>query len=528
MRHIPVAVAFIILVACTGSGCANFSGIQTKPSYAIADTQETRLGQGIALEFQEQSAPSGFLLLGNGLDAFATRLILMEAAEVSLDVQYYLFHDDTTAQLFTHYLLKAADRGVRVRLLLDDFGHNGQEALFSALIQHPNISVRLFNPFSNRAFPYIDFLTRFSVANRRMHNKSLIADNQAAIIGGRNIGDTYFSADIYTNFSDLDVLGIGEFAPKVSEAFDLYWNHQLAIPIQYLTFQSDAARLTAVRKQLETARTSEHSVGYLAHLQSLGLLEELMEGQLEFYWAESELIYDQPDKILNATTDNTGHMGPALRALLTDAHSEALIISPYFIPGETGIVSFSDWANAGTDVIILTNSLSANDVPLVHAAYARYRKPLIKAGVKLWELRPLPSPRPRRSRKDKSHSDPGGSSKASLHAKTMVFDRKILFVGSMNMDPRSINLNTEIGVLIYDEGIATHASDVFLKELPRHAWRLDIETSHRWWGQSADLIWLDDSTWPATIVSKGSEPEASAWSRFQAWLFRYLPVEGLL
>ncbi|OEY65326.1 phospholipase D family protein [Marinobacter sp. X15-166B] len=528
MGYLSVVVVVFALISGTLSGCASFSAVQSEPSYAIADTRDTRLGRGITAETHKHDAPSGFRLLGNGLDAFATRLLLMEAAEVSLDVQYYLYHDDTTARLFTHYLLRAADRGVRVRLLLDDFGHGGQEAMLSALAEHPNIAVRLFNPFSNRVLPYLDFVTRFSVAHRRMHNKSFIADNQAAIIGGRNIGDTYFSADIYTNFSDLDVLGIGGFASEVSEAFDLYWNHRLAVPIRYLAPEADADGLTAVRTQLDAARTGERSRNYLARLQSLGLLEELLEGQLEFSWAESVLIYDQPDKIINAVADNSGHLEPALKALLAARHSEALIISPYFIPGNTGVITFSDWVNAGARVVVLTNSLAANDVPMVHAGYAAYRKPLIRAGVQLWELRPQPDPSIRRAGGRKRPSDLAGSSRASLHAKTMVFDRSVLFVGSMNLDPRSINLNTEIGVLIFHEGLATHASDVFMAELPRHAWRLDIETSHRWWGQADALVWLDESTWPATPVSKDSEPEASAWSRFQMWLFGLLPIEGLL
>ena len=520
MKHLTLIAAFLALV----SGCASFPDIQAEPSYALTDTHETRLGQGVAREAQKHSAPSGFLLLGDGLDAFASRLLLMEAAEVSLDVQYYLFHNDATARLFTHYLLRAADRGVRVRMLLDDFGHEGQEALFSALVQHPNISVRLFNPFANRALPYLNFLTDFSRVNRRMHNKSFIADNQAAIIGGRNIGDTYFAANIYTNFLDLDVLGVGEFAPNVSAAFDLYWNHKLSIPVRYLSPASDATKLAAVRKQLQAATNTERSVEYLTRLQSLHMLEDLMRGQLKLYWAESALAYDQPDKILNATDDDTGTMAPALRALLTEVHSEAIIISPYFIPGDTGVEDLAGWVNSGADITILTNSLSANDVPLVHAGYATYRRPLIEAGIKLWELRATT----KRSKKEKDHSDLPGSSKASLHAKTMVFDRDTMFVGSMNLDPRSVNLNTEIGVVIYHEEMASLATDVILKELPRLAWRLEVETSERWWGQSKTLLWLDESTWPVTIVSEGSEPEVSTWSRFQAWLFRCLPVEALL
>lgn len=514
------SIAALLLLMALMTACTSSPPVSGPPSYALTATQDTRLGKGITQEAKHHAAPSGFRLLSNGLDAFVTRLLLMEAAEESLDVQYYLFHDDVTAKLFTYYLLRAADRGVRVRMLLDDFGHEGQEQLLSALVHHPNISVRLFNPFSNRALPYLDFLTRFSQANRRMHNKSFIADNQAAIIGGRNIGNTYFAADEYTNFSDLDVLGVGNFAPEVSQAFDEYWNHTLAIPIEEFT-KAHPEALHAVREQLIAISKTKRSQAYLARLEAVELVEELKRGELELYWAKSSLVYDNPDKILNDTKNSTDHMAPALKSLLNDVHSEALIVSPYFIPGKNGVANFAHWVNTGAEVRILTNSLAASDVPVVHAGYAKYRKPLIKAGVSLWELQPT-GPVTKKRHKNK---DLPGSSKASLHAKTMIFDRHTLFVGSMNLDPRSVNLNTEIGILIYDKTLAKFASNVFLAELPEHAWRIELATEH---DSSEQLIWLDETQDPAVIVSRNHEPQASRWSRFQAWLFGYLPVESML
>ena len=517
-------ISLMLLLSSALTGCIAQTQIYRPVTSAFSDTQDTRLGKGIAKEAQRHTESSGFHLLSNGLDAFVTRLLLMEAADQTLDVQYYLFHDDATAKLFTHYLLLAADRGVRVRMLLDDFGHDGQEKLFSALSQHPNISIRLFNPFANRAVPYLDFLTSFSRVNRRMHNKSFIADNQAAIIGGRNIGNTYFAADEYTNFTDLDVLGVGKFAPEVSSAFDLYWNHKLSIPVQQFSGTPAAESLTKARQQLEEASNSEHAQAYLARLGSLQLIEQLKSGDLSLHWAESSLVYDHPDKILTASKDNTDHMAPKLNALLSEVSSEALIVSPYFIPGDNGVSRFADWVDSGAKVTILTNSLAANDVPAVHAGYANYRQPLIKAGVSLWELQPSSTA----AKKGKRKKDLPGSSKASLHAKTMIFDRDTLFVGSMNLDPRSINLNTEIGVLIYSQPLAETASQGFIAELPEHAWRLDVVPKEGFWGKSEQLVWLDESSKPATIISHSSEPEAGRWSRFQAWLFGYLPIEAML
>ncbi|ART82392.1 hypothetical protein CBP31_06950 [Oceanisphaera profunda] len=519
-----ISLSLVLLLSTALTGCSLQAQGYSPATFALSNTQNTRLGQGVAKEALRHEAPSGFHLLGNGLDAFVTRLLLIEAAEQTLDVQYYLYHDDATAKLFTHYLLRAADRGVRVRMLLDDFGHDGQEKLFSALIQHPNISIRLFNPFSNRAMPYIDFIFRFSRVNRRMHNKSFIADNQAAVIGGRNIGNTYFAADEYVNFADLDVLGVGKFAQEVSGAFDQYWNHKLSIPIQQLERTAHPLALPAIRKQLADTSKNQRSLAYLARLESLQLVEELKHGELKLHWAEYSLIFDDPDKILNSTKDDTGHMAPALIALLDKAHSEALIVSPYFIPEDEGVKNFANWVKSGAKITILTNSLAANDVPLVHSGYASYRKSLIEAGVELWELQPTAKIKIKGQR-DRSLS---GSSKASLHAKTMIFDRDTLFVGSMNMDPRSINLNTEIGVLIYSEKLADFASEAFLEELPAHAWRLDLTTAERWWGQSEQLIWLDESTTPATIISRDSEPEAGRWIRLKAWFFGYLPLDSML
>ncbi|WP_319782938.1 phospholipase D family protein [Oceanisphaera sp. IT1-181] len=484
------------------------------------ESKYTRLGQGIINEAEDHQGSSGFYLLSNGLDAFVTRLSLMEAADQTLDVQYYLFHKDATSKLFTHYLVRAADRGVRVRLLLDDFGHYGQERLLRALVEHPNISIRLFNPFANRKLPYLDFLTRFSKVQRRMHNKSFIADTQAAIIGGRNIGNTYFSADEYTNFTDLDVLGVGQFATEVSTVFDLYWQHSLAVPVQDLQRRTIKLSLAGVRRKLAVRRHSKISRAYLARLADLELVERLKKGELELYWAKSQLVYDHPDKLLNHCSDTRGHLAPTLDCLWQEVTTEALLVSPYFIPGDNGVATFASWVAAGAKVTVLTNSLAANDVPMVHAGYARYRPALLNAGVQLWELQP-DSKKARKSRRSRGLPS---SSKASLHAKTMIFDRKILFVGSLNLDPRSLNLNTEIGVLIHSSAIAEFASKIFLAELPEHAWRLETNKQE---GSRHQLQWSDKSN-PETIMHYQTEPQASRWSRFRAWVFGHLPLESLL
>lgn len=519
LRLLPGLTLLGLLLA---SGCSTQPPQPTPPpSYALADTSETSLGQAIERVSSGHNQQSGFRLLNKGLDAFAIRLLLMEAAEASIDVQTYLYHDDVTSHLFSHYLLRAADRGVRVRLLLDDFGHGGQEALLAALASHPNISVRLFNPFSSRTMPYLDMLTNFSSKSRRMHNKTFTVDNQAAIIGGRNVGDTYFAADPITGFADLDVLGLGPFASKISASFDTYWNHALAAPIGSL-WQDEGPSLEEIRASLLGSHESEQAQAYLERLRTLGIIDELREQRLELHWANSEVVYDHPDKLLTDPDDDSSHMAPALVELLQDLDNEALIISPYFIPGDTLVNRFANWHDQGARVLVLTNSLAANDVAAVHAGYANYRKALLDAGTELWELRPRPVV------SAGSSSVPFGSSRASLHAKTMVFDRRYVFVGSMNLDPRSVDLNTEIGAVIDSSTMATKAAEGFLAVLPDYAWQLQLVERQGLFGSSSELIWLDASQTPPAVISDGAEPEAGLWRRFQAWFIGMLPVESLL
>lgn len=504
------------------TGCSSQPKVQLPASYALTDTQTTTLGRQVQTEAALHNGQSGFRLLSDGLDAFASRLILMEKAEASLDIQTYLYHDDVTSKLFTLFLVRAADRDVRIRVLIDDFGHGGQEALLAALATHPRISVRLFNPFSSRTMPYLDFITSFSMKSRRMHNKTFIVDNQAAIIGGRNIGDTYFSANAFTSFADLDVLGFGPFAGKISNSFDTYWNHSLSVPVTHLWQGDEGPTLDQVRQELAQATTDERSSEYLQRLKTIPLLEELQRDELHLHWARADVIYDHPDKLLTNPDDLGTHMAPELVKLLSGTKSEALIISPYFVPGDELVQTLADWVEEGTEVSILTNSLAANDVTAVHAGYARYRKALLAAGTELWELKPRPDS------DSGGKSGPFGSSRASLHAKTMVFDRKRFFVGSMNLDPRSVSLNTEIGTVIDSEPMSAEAVRQFKRVLPLYAWRLALEEQESWRGTSHKLIWQDASRWPPETISEEREPEASSWRRFQAWFASFLPIESQL
>lgn len=519
----PLLALLPLMALSVLAGCGSAMTMpMASPSYVLTDVGNTTLARGIDGESARHGGQSGFRLLNDGLDAFVVRVLLMEVAEASIDVQTYLYHDDITSRLFTHYLLRAADRGVRVRLLLDDFGHGGQEPMLAALASHPNIAVRLFNPFASRSTPYLDMLTNFSVKSRRMHNKTFTVDNRAAIIGGRNIGDTYFAADPITGFADLDVLGVGPFASDISNSFDTYWNHSLAVPVDDLWPRGDTPALEAIRQQLLVDSESDQARAYLDRLRTLDIINELLNHELALDWAPSDVVFDHPDKLLTPADDTSSHMAPELVALLQSAHSEALIISPYFVPGDELVETLAHWKAQGARIVILTNSLAANDVAAVHAGYANYREDLLSAGIELWELKPRPL------LNDTDSKTPFGSSRASLHAKTMAFDRRYVFVGSMNLDPRSVNLNTEIGTVIDSEAMAGQASEQFQQLLPNYAWRLELQTEEGWFGETSQLVWLDSRQSPPTVVSEGREPEAGLWRRFQAWFIGLLPVESLL
>lgn len=512
-----------LLLAFVLGGCATLpTDYRPSPSAALTDTADTRLGRDVAPLLAAHPDRSGFYPLANGLDAFVARLALAEAAEKSLDVQYYLFHDDVTGRLLAGYLIRAADRGVRVRLLLDDMDMAGRDAGLAAVSGHPNIEIRLFNPFPSRSMRYLDFLTHFGVVSRRMHNKSFTVDNQATIVGGRNIGDEYFAAGEGANFGDMDVMAIGPIVRDVSLAFDRYWNSELALPVEALGAREDPGLLGRGRARLAQEIAALPGSDYGRRLQASDLVERLDRGDLDMFWGPARLLYDLPEKIRSDPDDRTTHLGPALGELLASVQEDLIVVSPYFVPGREGTDLLRSLVERGRRVTVLTNSLAATDVPAVHAGYARYRRPLVEAGVELYEMRPTRAAGGADQRRF-------GESQASLHAKTFVFDGEQVLVGSMNFDPRSNLLNTEMGILIESPELARAIAAWRDRDLPDIAWRLAIETvdaSAAPAGTETRLVWLArDEGSPASYAR---EPEAGIWPRIQALLLRLLPIERQL
>ncbi|MFM0322610.1 phospholipase D family protein [Caballeronia glebae] len=511
------AIAFALLMTACASLPPQTGRMDT---HALTDTANTRLGTTFAASEAAHPGDNAFHLLPNGMDALIARVILSEAAQRTLDLQYYIWHDDLTGREMAASVMRAADRGVRVRLLLDDLGTNADDRFLLALASHPNVQVRLFNPVANRTFKRLGSAVEFFRVNRRMHNKALIADNQAAILGGRNIGDEYFGASSTVAFGDLDVLVHGPVVREVSSAFDMYWNSDAAYPIENLVRrQADPDALAGYRQKLDTYLLSEQTSPYVAQVRER-YTKVIESHDTAFSWGKATLLYDDPAKITRAPGDTEGHLMSQFKALNLDPDREMLIVSPYFVPRDEGVRWLRSMTSRGVRVTVLTNSLAATDVGAVHAGYQRYRRDMLEAGVRLYELKPVASTDDDKSAKKTTF----GSSKASLHAKTYVFDRKRIFIGSMNLDPRSVELNTEIGVYCESTAAAEQVADGIGTNIDRIAWRVELRDDGN---GGTRMVWIDtDANGNTTVLD--SEPGVSAFKRAGIWMLGLLPIESQL
>ena len=431
-------------------------------------------------------------------------MLLARAAERSLDVQYYIWHADTSGGLLAHELCQAAERGVRVRLLLDDNNTRGADEAIAALDAHPNIEVRLFNPYANRGFRLGELATDFARLNRRMHNKSFTADNQAAIVGGRNVGDEYFGADSPVEFADLDVLAVGAVVPEVSAAFDAYWNSESAYPAASLIDQAGQLRpLERIEEQPGAAR-------YLQAVRATPLVQMLLSGSLPLEWAAARVVQDDPAKVLRPPEKTELHLLPRLEKAMGKPLRELDLVSPYFVPTKDGAAALTALAESGVRVRVLTNSLAATDVSPVHAGYAKYREELLRAGVRLFELKPNVE-----DVKTKDKGRGAGNSDASLHAKTFGVDRSRIFVGSFNFDPRSARLNTEMGIVVESQTLASRLSEALDRDMANVAYEVRLSSD-------GSLEWVERD------VRHTSEPGAGVLKRLWIGFLSILPIEWLL
>jgi putative cardiolipin synthase len=507
-----------LLAAITG--CASLPDVVERPtSSALTDTSATRLGRALAAEVAAHPDKTGVHALSGAREAFAARVLLAHAAERSIDAQYYIWHDDTTGGLLDEALWAAAERGVRVRLLLDDQNTRGRDDVIAVLDSHPNIEVRLFNPFANRSFRLADFAGDFSRVNRRMHNKSYTVDNQASIVGGRNIGDEYFGAGEDLEFEDLDALIAGAVVHDVSREFDEYWNSPSAYPAASLISAPSAETVARVRSMWAAIAENPSAIKYVQAVRDTPLVQEVLGGTVALEWVPARLVADDPAKVLHPPEATELHMLPHLEAALGKPMTEIDLVSPYFVPTVEGTQTFLAVASRGVKVRVLTNSLAATDVSPVYAGYAKYRRDLLQGGVQLFELK-RDAPTGSETADRRRGSSISGSSSSGLHAKTFAVDRRRIFIGSFNLDPRSARLNTEMGVVLESPNLATHLSELFDTKirLEEYEVRLTADGQH--------IEWVDRASGSEKTLS--SAPDTSVFRRMWAGFLGILPIEWLL
>jgi cardiolipin synthase C len=492
-----------------------------EPSYAIPPAATGRLDAAALRHLGESPTVSGVRLIEQNVMAFAYRAVTAAAAVRTLDVQYYIWHDDFTGTLLAAELMRAAERGVRVRVLVDDIDARAKHEVFVVADLHPNLEVRVFNPFYSRSGLLglvSEYVLRGSRLNHRMHNKAWIADNRVAIVGGRNIGDEYFGASKHSNFSDLDLLLTGPVVAEVSASFDDYWNSPNAVPVA--RFDGKRPKPGALEQMIADAQAYREEAAdnpYIQALRDERRRAELLLQQAPPLRVENvRLLVDDPSKVGTKKEGvRASNVLAGLAGAMKGAEEELFIVSPYFVPGKRGAESLVEQVERGVRVAVLTNSLAATDVAAVHTGYARYRRDLLRGGVDLYEMK-----RKAGSETGRSKISITGSSGASLHTKAMIIDGRWVFVGSMNIDPRSANLNTEMGVLLESPELAAQLRHEFDHIIgPEMSYRVVLE-------EGEGLVWYDRVRGEDRRLER--EPDASTGRRITVTLLRLVPIDSQL
>lgn len=482
-----------------------------KPSAALPPRADaTALDRELAPLLAAHPGQTGALLVNDGVDAFAARALSAQRAGRSLDLQYYIWHDDLAGRLLGREVWRAAERGVRVRMLLDDMNAKGMDSKLLLLDAHPNIEIRLYNPFRNRTglARIVELAQRFFSVNHRMHNKAWIADNRVAVVGGRNIGVEYFGAGEDVNFRDLDMVLFGPAVQETSAIFDRYWNSEAVVPLTALT-RAPKAGFDSLGQQIETEAAGPEAQHYLRRLAESTRVQDYARQQLVPFWSDRLHLYADPP--LKGRDDASADwlVGRIARDI-AGAKRKALLISPYFVPGDDGTEALKRLVREGATVGVVTNSLAANDVPAVYGGYSQYRAELLRGGAHVYELR--------------AQGDPGsslfGSSGASLHTKAYVIDDRRGFIGSFNMDARSAYLNTEMGVMFDDPGLAHALRDEYLRlSGPELSYWVTLDAA-------GDPRWLDRTRTPPRMLAVA--PDTTRWQRATARVVSWLPIESQL
>ncbi len=511
--HIFTSVFPLLALSLLLGACAKVNwDYQRIPSNAFAPSETTTVGALFQEAADKHPGLSGFSLLQHGENAFLARFAMIDLAEKTLDAQYYIWDSDTTGRILASRLMRAADRGVRVRLLIDDIYQTEDKDFLIALMDaHPNIEVRLFNPVTNRFWRTLSFFGDFGRVNHRMHNKLFVVDNAVGIVGGRNIGDIYFGVRADRNYRDLDVLTTGPIVHEISASFDMFWNSDWAIPVGATVKELPTEKdLRAAMKRLEE-KIAATGYPYPIYQSVDELRTHLVQIRDNFIWASGSVLVEHPSRVNTEAAD--GVISKALSQRVSEVERELLIESPYFVLRDRTIKRARQLVARGVKVRVLTNSAASNDVIAAHAGYANTREKLLKAGAELYELRPD-------TNMERRWSVLSGESKASLHCKAIVFDRRSVFIGSFNLDPRSATLNTEIGVMINSPEIAGDVAK-FMDEgiSPGSAFHVTLDNND-------GLVWTTENK--GEKVQYDQDPETNIWHRFVFDFIGILPIEDQL
>lgn len=513
-------LSLIATAACaTGPRRPDASDYPRTPSYAISQSEGTSLGAALTGDVRGNPGKSGFYYLADGEESLRLRLAMVNAAEKTLDLQYYAMHDDPAANLVLEAIVRAAERGVRVRFLIDNIDFSDVERSLAILDSNKNIQVRVFNPIATKDQGLIGringLIVDFDKALKRMHNKAIIADNQLAIIGGRNIGDEYFDARPDANFKDTDLLTAGPITAWISASFDEYWNSEDSFPVHALhTAKYKARDVQELRAEMKAKWDERMHTPEGRELLHAELAKRLKDGAYRLLWAKAELSVDEPEKINQEADISLSKPLSRLVQLGRDAEEEFVAISAYFVPREEGVAMIKRLRDRGIRVRILTNSLASTDVVAVHTGYKRYRQDIVDMGVELYEYKPLEGERPGQ-RLFGSSAPP----QASLHSKVMVIDRKIVVIGSYNLDPRSTEQNTELAVIIHSPQMARQVLEDFEETV-------DPKQSYMIVDKDGTLQWVTEED--GKMVTYGRDPGAGFLRNAEVMLFSLLPIEDQL
>jgi putative cardiolipin synthase len=496
-----MAAAMVLAVAACGTLPEH-----RRPPKSYAIVQET---EAISAELREMDKTgcgdqcSGYAVLNLGKEALQWRLALIDSAQKSIDIQYFIWHsDDAVGVLLLDRVIRAADRGVKVRLLLDDSQIADSRKKVAGLNLHPNLEVRGYNPFVSKSIFGIshlyEFIFHLDRLNQRMHNKLMVADNAIAIVGGRNIGNEYFGLNEDTNFRDMDLLAVGPIASDVSDGFDLYWNSKWSYhPEALIDEDAEEKDYRWVREHLAKAIDKNSEI-----LSDVGMApgkwDALFSHTKErLIFSRGRVVYDYPP-----TDESDGYrvMAPELEKYFQSVQKEILLVSPYFIPTKNDVDAARKLTDRGVKIRLLTNSLGSNNHTTAHACYEKYRKKMLNAGVDIYELRADAVD------KDFYSTDPVRSKWLGLHAKVMIFDRTILYVGTLNMDPRAIVHNTEMGVILESPELASQVESAFERDmLPKNSWHVEIDEQGK-------------LRWKSSAGTRKTQPAKNVWQQCINWL----------